>query len=187
MKKALPFIIAALAVAIVVAVLVIVFMPMSQPFSPMQDENGSDPADKPAATDFTVYDTDKNAVTLSSMQGKPTVVNFWATWCGYCVIEMPDFELAYEHYKDDVNFMMVDLTSENETEEAARAFIAEKGYTFPVYFDKDRSAYAAYGLTSIPRTLIILADGTVFYEHVGAIDRITLTSKIEAAISSGSR
>ncbi len=182
MKKTLPWIIAVLIIAIVAAVILIVISPMKADDLPQKNDPSANNESYPTAKEFTVYDYEGNEVPLSSMQGKPTVVNFWATWCGYCVIEMPDFELAYNSYKDDVNFMMVDLTSETETIESAKAFIDEKGYTFPVYYDTERSAYSAYKLTSIPRTLIILDDGTLMYEHVGAMDRITLTSKIEAAI-----
>ncbi len=182
MKKSLPWIIAVLIIAIITAVILIVISPMSKDDLPQKNDPSANKESYPAAKEFTVYDYEGNEVPLSSMQGKPTVVNFWATWCGYCVIEMPDFEIAYNEYKDEVNFMMVDLTSESETKEKASDFIKEKGYTFPIYFDQDLSAYKAYNLTSIPRTLIILANGTLMYEHVGAMDRITLTSKIEAAI-----
>ena len=181
MKKFFPLIIAVLAVLIIAAVIFIVISPISKDDLPQNDIRDEE-TNEPSAKDFTVYDENENAVSLSSMQGKPTVVNFWATWCGYCVIEMPDFEIAYNEYKDEVNFMMVDLTNETETKEKASEFIKEKGYTFPVYFDQELSAYKAYNLTSIPRTLIILADGTLMYEHVGAMDRITLASKIEAAL-----
>lgn len=181
MKKFFPLIIAVLAVLIIAAVIFIVISPISKDDLPQNDIRDEE-TNEQSAKDFTVYDENENAVSLSSMQGKPTVVNFWATWCGYCVIEMPDFEIAYNEYKDEVNFMMVDLTNETETKEKASEFIKEKGYTFPVYFDQELSAYKAYNLTSIPRTLIILADGTLMYEHVGAMDRVTLASKIEAAI-----
>ena len=181
MKKFIPLIISVLAVAIIAAIIFIVISPMSKDDF-VQNNIPDDNPEKTQATDFTVYDDNDRAVTLSSMQGKPTVVNFWATWCGYCTLEMPDFEICYNDYKDEVNFMMVNLTNETETKQKASAFISDNGYTFPVYFDRDLSAYSAYNLTSIPRTLIILADGTLMYEHVGAMDRITLTSKIEAAI-----
>lgn len=181
MKKFIPLIISVLAVLIIAAVVFAVVAPMSKDDFTESNLPDDSPV-KDLAKDFTVYNEKGEAVALSSMQGKPTVVNFWATWCGYCTLEMPDFEIAYGEYKDEVNFMMVDLTNETETKEKASDFIKEKGYTFPVYFDQDLSAYTAYNLTSIPRTLIILADGTLMYEHIGAMDRITLASKIEAAI-----
>ena len=96
-------------------------------------EEGSS-AEAVMAPDFTVYDREGNAVNFSDFAGKPVVINFWATWCGYCVKEMPSFEKAYQEFGDEVVFMMINVTDGfQETKEAAAEFIEEKGYTFPVY------------------------------------------------------
>ena len=88
------------------------------------------------APDFTVYDADGNEVHLSDFRGKPVVLNFWASWCGPCKMEMPDLEKAYQEYGDQIQFMLVDLTDgSQETVEKASAFIKEQGYTFPVFYD----------------------------------------------------
>ena len=131
------------------------------------------------APGFTVYDTDGNEVTLESLRGKPVIVNFWATWCGYCVMEMPDFQEAYEEFGDRIHFMMIDVTDGyQETEAAAKAFIAEKGFTFPVYYDLDLSAAGAYGISSMPQTFFIDAEGMAVAYAQGALDAASLRQGI---------
>ena len=127
------------------------------------------------APGFTVYDADGNAVTLESLRGKPVVLNFWATWCGYCVMEMPDFQEAYEEFGDRIHFMMVNVTDGyQETEAAARAFIAGQDFTFPVYYDLDLSAAMAYGISSMPQTFFIDAEGMAVAYAQGALDAASL-------------
>ena len=132
------------------------------------------------APGFTVYDAAGEPVTLESLRGKPVIVNFWATWCGYCVMEMPDFQAAYEEFGDQIHFMMVNVTDGyQETEAAARAFIAEKGFTFPVYYDLDLSAAGAYGVSSMPVTFFIDAEGMAVAYGRGALDAASLRQGID--------
>ena len=112
------------------------------------------------APDFTVYDLEGNAHKLSDFRGKPVLLNFWASWCGPCQMEMPDFQKFYESHGDKVNFVIVNLTDgQQETVESASAFLAEKGYTFPVYYDTGREAAVKYGVSSVPMSFFIDAEG----------------------------
>ena len=112
------------------------------------------------APDFTVYDREGNAVTLTDFRGKPVILNFWASWCGPCVSEMPDLQDAYDTYGEQIHFVLVNLTDGNqETVESATKFLDEKGYTFPVYFDTDIDAAAAYGVNAVPMTIFLDAQG----------------------------
>ena len=135
------------------------------------------------AWDFTVYDSEGNPVKLSDFFGRPTVVNFWASWCGPCKSEMPTFERAYQTYGNEVSFVMVDLIDGAwETQADAEQFLSGQNYTFPVYFDNNQYAAMAYGIYSIPATLFIRADGTVHAAYRGALSEQTLFSVIETMI-----
>ena len=122
------------------------------------------------APDFTVYDLEGNAHKLSDFQGKPVLLNFWASWCGPCQMEMPDFQKFYESHGDKVHFVIVNLTDgQQETVESASAFIAEKGYTFPVYYDTDIDAAMKYGVSAVPVSYFIDAEGYFIAWAQGAL------------------
>lgn len=142
-------------------------------------ENGNT-AEKELAPDFTVIDAEGNSVKLSDFRGKPVVLNFWASWCGPCKYEMPDFNEQYALLGDEVEFLMVNLTDgARETVDTAKKFIADNGYTFPVYFDTNSEAVLAYGAYSIPATYFIDAEGYGVAYARGAIDKDVLLQGID--------
>lgn len=151
------------------------------------DTNGTDTNadntdnEKVAAPDFTMTDKDGNEVKLSNFAGKPIVLNFWASWCGPCQMEMPDFEEMYKTYGEDVQFVMVNMTDgSQETVESATQFITEKGYTFPVYYDTKMEGAYYYSVYSLPMTYFIGADGYVAGRNTGMISGENLQKGIEA-------
>ena len=137
-------------------------------------------SEAPLAPDFTVYDAEGNEVKLSDFLGKPVILNFWASWCGPCQSEMPDFEAAYQELGSEIHFLMVNTTGmRDETQADAEAFLAEEGYTFPVYYDLDYNAAATYGIVGIPTTYFIDAEGRLTAYASSAIDAETLQTGID--------
>ena len=155
-----------------------------QPAEANADEAEEAETEYVLAPDFTVYDKDGNEVKLSDFFGKPIVLNFWASWCGPCQYEMPDFDEKYKELGSEVNFVMVNMTDgQRETVEIASSFIEESGYSFPVYYDTNSEAALTYGAYSLPTSFFIDAEGHVIAQAVGAINAETLQKGIDAISS----
>ena len=139
-----------------------------------EEEGQAQEQEKLKAPDFSVYNASGERVGLSDYFGKPIVLNFWASWCGPCQMEMPDFEEVYRERGEEIHFMMVNVTGGRETLESAQEFIAEKGYSFPVFYDTESEAANTYAAYSIPTTYFIDSEGYLAARAIGAIDRESL-------------
>ena len=143
-------------------------------------ENSDSPQEeKVMALDFTVVDQNNQEKTLSSYKGKPVILNFWASWCGPCKKEFPEFQKAFEEYGQDIEFVMVNMTDgSRETKETAESYIKSEGFTTPLYFDVNGDAANTYAIYSIPTTYFIDKDGYIVATAQGMIDADTLQSGI---------
>ena len=155
---------------------------VQKPIVDTQNESAEEATEpnRTMAPDFTVYDGDGNEVNLSDYYGKPIVLNFWASWCGPCQMEMPDFHEKHQQLGEDITFLMVNMTDgARETVEGASEFVAAQGYSFPVFFDTEMNAAATYGVNSLPTTYFIDADGYAIAQAMGAIDKEALQRGID--------
>ena len=132
-------------------------------------------SEKVMAVDFNIENAAGEQVNLYSFVGKPIVLNFWASWCGPCKSEIPDFQAAFENYQGEVEFLMVNMTDGvRETKEIAAAYMEEQGFTLPVYYDTAQEAAYTYGVYSLPTTYFIAPDGEIVAGAQGMIDAETL-------------
>lgn len=117
------------------------------------------------APDFTAEMLDGSNVTLSALQGKPTLLIFWATWCPPCRDELAHLqEGVLDVYGDTINVLPL---SRGEKREVVEEFITKMGYTFRVGLDQEQAAYNLYASNYIPRCFVIGRDGVVVYSGVG--------------------
>lgn len=155
----------------------------SAPQSTQSSGDETEPAPQ-LAPDFTIYDKDNNPVKLSDFRGKPVILNFWASWCGPCVSEMPEFQNFYDQYGEDIHFVLVNLTDgSQETVETASKFVSDQGYTFPIYFDKDLDAAAAYGVNAVPVTYFLDAEGYLVVWAQGALTADMLQQGVDKLLN----
>lgn len=136
------------------------------------------------AVDFTFRDAEGSEVKLSDFFGRPVVINFWATWCGYCKQEMPDFQEVYEEYGDRVNFIILNATgSQGETKEKGAAYLEEQGYTFPAYYDEEGRGSYTYSIYSLPTTILIDREGRVAAYNPGLVTKDALVPALEKLLA----
>ncbi len=143
---------------------------------PLTGASGAARVNSPAA-DFTLPLFSGGEFTLSSLKGKPVVINFWASWCPPCRVEAPILEKVWQLYKDEgVTFVGVDI---QDTEEDARAFIQKFGITYPNAKDASGRVTIDYGVSGIPVTFFVNREGLIVSRWVGAINETLLVARVE--------
>lgn len=137
------------------------------------------------ALDFELTDQYGNTHTLEDYKGKTIFLNFWATWCGPCRMEMPDIQKIYETYDTEGDEALVVLGvaapnyGQEGSEEDITAFLEENGYTYPVLMDTEAELFSGYGIYSFPTTFMIDKDGNVFGYITGMLTEDMMHSIIK--------
>lgn len=139
-----------------------------------------------SAMDFSAQTNTGDTFTLSEQAGNVVLINFWATWCGPCVEEMPALQDLYEEYGDSDNVKII-LINSGESSQTVHRFLSQNGYTMPCIYDTDNTVNDQYGIMGIPYTVIFNKDGTVaetFEGSYGCEKQYELYKKaIEEALS----
>lgn len=120
------------------------------------------------AASFALPDLDGRTRSLESFRGRPVLVNFWATWCPPCRAELPELQQTWRAHQSCL--AVVGITEDSANAEEVRAFARERGLDYPILLD-DGSAGRAYGVTTIPRSVLIDAEGRVMGTFVGPVTR----------------
>lgn len=113
------------------------------------------------APDFTLKTLDGKDISLSQFRGKKVILNFWASWCTPCKVELPHLQATWEKYRDSGDVILVTVAGSQSEEALIRSHIQSSGYTFIVLLDPSDSAFNRYQIVSIPRTFFIDKGGTI--------------------------
>jgi len=135
----------------------------------------ADTATGPRVPDIEVESFDGATVALSDGSGTPMVINFWASWCGPCVAEMPDLQAVSQVAGDQVRF--VGVNTQDDPDDAAR-LVDETGVTYELVSDPDAVLFDAFGVRGMPSTFYVAADGTIIDRHTGLLTREALRADL---------
>ena len=136
------------------------------------------------APDFALNDSEGVPLRLSDYKGRVVLLNFWATWCHGCVLEIPWFIEFQERYKD-AGLAVIGI-SMDEDWKPVKAFVQEKKVNYPIVLDTE-GLRKIYELNSMPMTLLIDRSGEIAASYIGVVDKSTCESKLRALLQENSQ
>jgi thiol-disulfide isomerase/thioredoxin len=142
-------------------------------------EEGGDTVGSPVGdTPYTVFGSDEET-DLTSYAGRPLVVNFFASWCGPCVTEMPDFEQVHQDLGDEVAFLGL---ATRDQADATQALLDQTGVSYDIGRDTRGDVLVDLGGLQLPTTVLVAADGTITSVNTGELTATELTEKIQTQL-----
>lgn len=139
-------------------------------------DNASGESDTPQAT-FALFDGGE--ATFADFEGKPLIVNFWASWCPACVAELPDFQAVHAEFGDDVTFLGM---ANADRREGAVALADDVGLTYILADDPEGDLFREFELISMPSTIFIDANGQIQEVFGGQLNEPLLIERLERLI-----
>ncbi len=121
------------------------------------------------APNFTLEDLQHQPVSLESFRGKAVLLNFWATWCGPCQMEMPSLESLYQKYRPR-GFVVLGVSVDEEGESAMQDFLKQVQVSFPIVNDKNQDVTDLYQTYRVPETYLIDPQGKIVSKFLGPQD-----------------
>ena len=134
------------------------------------------------APGFTLNNTVGEPVSLIDYQGRPVVLNFWASWCPPCRAEIPHFQEASIKYNGQAAILGVD---QGEPQTIVADFGAALGVSYPLLLDSDNAVNRKYGVTALPTTVFVGPDGVIREVYTGIVNGAVLQDRIERLLSEG--
>ncbi len=119
------------------------------------------------APDFQLQSLSGEALRLSDFRGRPVMINFWATWCGPCQLEMPLIQKYYEKHSPDLVVLAV---NNDEPRASVQEFVDKMKLTFPILLDPGARVEDQYRVRAFPTSLFINREGLIRYQHIGILN-----------------
>ena len=138
--------------------------------------------DRKKAPEFKLKDADGKVVSLSEYKGKAVLLNFWATWCGPCKIEIPWF-IEFEQKFKDKGFAVLGVAMDEEGWEVIKPYITEKKVNYRILAGDDSTAQLYGGVDSLPTTFLIDRNGMIAGVHVGLVSKSEYEKDILALLN----
>lgn len=137
-----------------------------------------------AAPAFEVHTIGGERLTLDELRGQVVLVNFWATWCGPCRVEMPGFQDVYEDLRDD-GFTIVGISTDIGTPDLVRDFIRAEGITYPIASVTPEVRRAFGGVRALPKSFLIDRKGMIRHTVTGIFAEPALRKAVERLLEEG--
>ena len=137
---------------------------------------GASPYTGAVAPDFKLQDLGGNTITLADAKGHPLLINFWATWCVPCRIEMPAIESRYQSLKS--KGLLVYAIDDAESKDVVQAYVESLDLTFTILLDPDSAVNDLYQIRGYPTSFFIDGDGQIWVIHIGAMTEAQLDDNL---------
>lgn len=137
--------------------------------------------ERKTSPDFALKDATGEVVKLSGLKGKVVLLNFWATWCGPCKIEIPWFMDFQKTYKDR-DFAVIGVSMDEDGWDAVKPYVEEKKMNYRVVIGNDQISQLFGSIESLPTTLVIDREGRIASMHVGLVSKSTYQKEIETLL-----
>ncbi|MBS7640487.1 MAG: TlpA disulfide reductase family protein [Candidatus Bathyarchaeia archaeon] len=131
------------------------------------------------APEFSLYDLNGNTLKLSDFKGKIVILDFMATWCGPCRMQIPHLNFVREKYGDSVILISISIDPNHDSEGILKEFLNEYPYANWIWARDTANLRGVYGVTAIPTLVIIDREGYIRFRHVGLTPSSTLIQEID--------
>ena len=137
-----------------------------------------------SAPDFSLKDVNGRPVKLSDFRGKVVLLNFWATWCGPCKVEIPWFIEFEQKYKDR-GFAVIGVSMDEEGWEVVKPYLADRRINYRVVIGTEKVGEAYGGVESLPTSFMIDKEGRIISTHVGLVSKSDYENEIVQLLGGG--